>query len=199
MQGVGITDQDTLSSAFTNTNHNGGRRCQPQGTRARDNENRYRSNDACVPVPQPNACHKERQQRQYNNERHKPGRHFIDKRLDRRTRALSLCDQSGNTRQYGAAPHAGDPTDQHTVAIKGSGINLVIKPLFYGHRLPGEHGFGHGRVTRSHHAINRNGFSAQHAYTITGPDMSQGNGFKLPLGLFKPGGFRRQMQQAFYG
>ncbi|MNE45280.1 hypothetical protein D3C80_1395570 [compost metagenome] len=126
--------------------HDRGRRCQPKGTRAGNDEhgNRFFQCIGKLSGCPPEVPDKEGQNRYSDNNRYKNTGNNIGNPLDRRFGPLSFFHHPDDLRQGGIAAYLAGFNLQHSVLVNCGSNDRVTRLLLHRDALPCQHGFIHG-------------------------------------------------------
>ena len=172
LQAFGIFNQDSMLRSLADTDHDGGRRGQSQGTRTSDDKHRYQSQHTMgksIFRSQDHPCHKGNQRYRHDG-RYKDGSNLIDQLLHRCLATLGILHHTDNLRQQGILSYLVRHETEGSFLIDGTGINLGTLLFPNGKRLSTEHTLVHIRLSLAHHSIYSNPFSRLHENRISRTD-----------------------------
>ena len=141
LQCIARADQDAIFGAFADADGERGRCCQPQGTRAGDNQRGDHDDDGvdrarlgAEVVPDYSG-----QQRQNHYRRHKIRRHRIHYALDRRLRALGVLHHADDVGERGILADLGGPKAETAGFVERGADDFVAGMFLDRQRLTGDH------------------------------------------------------------
>ena len=127
----GIAEQQAGLRPAAYADHDGGRRGQPQGTRAGNHQHRHRMDQPDGGTAGPPPAAKEGQHGQPHHYRHEHAGNAVGQPLDRCLGTLCLRHQPHDFCQLGLVAHAGHAHLERTFDIAGAGVHAGIHGFFH--------------------------------------------------------------------
>ncbi len=161
LQNLPALDEHAEAGAASGADHDGGRRGQPEGARAGNDQHRYRRHQALRRIAG---------QRPPERGRHRDGHDGGDEHagdsvgeaLDGGLAALGFLDQAHDLGQGGVGTDGSGPDGEDALAVDGGAGHPVTGSLVDGDGLAGEHGLVDRRAPLEHLAVDGD--------LLTGPD-----------------------------
>ena len=168
LERFGVAYEDAALSTAPGADHDRHRCCEPQGTRARDDQHRDGAHERkahrgrrAVDRPDPEC-----DQGDANDCGNKIGRNHIGQGLDGSARALRLGDHLHDLREQRLRTDALRAHHETPCAVDRAARDFLSRLLFHRDRLACDQGFVHARAAFQNHAVNRHLFSGAHPQAI---------------------------------
>ncbi len=194
LEGFCILDQDAMAGRNAGANHDGGRRCQAQGTGAGDHQHGDGVNQGLRPVAVINAPADQGQHGDGDNRRHKNGGDTVDQALHRRLARLRVLHGFDDTRQCRLGADRPDPGDQHPFPIERAADQRRTWRLRYRQILSSDHRLVDMAVALKQFGVHRNAFARPDRDLVADPQQIDGDFLLDAIGA-QPCAFRAQRLQ----
>ena len=167
LQRLDILNQDALLCGDARSGHDRSRRGEPERAGAGDHQNRHGVNQRQLTAAARPPPTEQRDQRQYQNHRHKHCGDLIDQALNRRLGHLRVFDQTDDVREYRFAAGGGDPHQHTPVTVNTARRELVVDVFLDRQRLARQHRFVHLRTAFLHHTVGRKALARTNRQRVT--------------------------------
>ncbi|MNJ42940.1 hypothetical protein D3C77_379240 [compost metagenome] len=198
MQGFTLAKQHAELGRPARPDHDRGRRGQPHGAWAGDNQHRNG-------VDQGKGQRRVRTEDQPDQEgqcggghyrRYEPHGHFVDQGLDRQFRALRLLDQTDDLREHGVGADLGDAETERAGLVQRTADDFGAHPFRHRHRFAADHALVNIRGAFHDLAVDRNFLARAHEHNVIDGDLIERNLDAVAIAL-DPRGLGLEPDQAF--
>ena len=196
LQARSVLDEDALSGALADPDHEGRGRSQPQRTGARDDQHGHQRQQ---PAGEALLRREEHPRREGQHGEDDDGGNEnagdpVDGSLHGGLAALRIPHHADDPGQHRVLPHPVGPETERTVAIHRSGEHRRTLLLADGERFPAEHALVDIRRAFGHRAVHGDAFAGMHGDQIPGAKLRNGHGAFARRGDHRDG-FRLQAHQ----
>ena len=198
LQGFRIADENTALGASPDTDHDGHGRCQPQRTRAGDDQHAHRGDQAeghgrCRAEQRPGEKGDEGD---HDHGRHKVPRHLVGHPLDRCAAALGTGHHLHDLGQHGVLADLVGPHEKAALLVDAAADHMVAGFLADRQGLTGHHGFIHMGAAFKHLAVQRHLVSRANPQAIANLDLVQRDIGLAAVVIQFPGRRRGEVQES---